>query len=412
MNKKKVFKNSLWLSGGQGAARVIGFFYYILLARYLGVAEFGVWNWVLGLGYNFYPLADFGIERYVLKYLPRNPEKKNDYLSRLLPLRLFLAIGSVLLSSVLALVLGSKTKAVYMLIFGLGLIPHNLIFLYASIKNALEKMHIFGIATIGCSLGYTLTGMLMIHLNLGIGWLFSSFFIGNGITFLILTSLIRRYDLKIKWKWDVNFYKKVLSESWAFGLLLVVAVFYIRISLVLMGVLGNDYQTGIYGSASKFIEAGILFPQSIAIALFPSFSKMFFENKNRLKKTYLKSLPLLFLISIPVFLVMWYGGQYIIPFVYGVEYTPAIPVFKLMGVLMIFFFVNSLADNIIQNSQRVVDFLPWRILNFLVSLTAGIILIPKIGVIGGVWTLIIGEIFGFAVNNLYVAKLLNGKEDK
>lgn len=407
MNFKKVVKNTSWLTAGQLVGRAIGFLYYIILARYLSVSEFGVWNWVLGLGYNFYPLADFGIERYILKHLPRRPAKKSEYLAKLLPLRLVLAIGSVFLSCLLALILGSPQKAGYMLIFNLALLPYNLIFLYANIKNALEKMHVFGISTVAVTLGYTLIGLVMMKFNLGLGWLFGSYFLGTIITLSGLFILVKRNSLKLGWEWDPKFYKKVISESWAFALILVTAVFYLRISLILIGTLLGDYQAGIYGAASKFIEAGILFPQSIAVAFFPSFSILFVKDKKRLKKTYLRALPVLFLVSMPFFIVMSFGADLIIPTIYGQEYLAAVPVFKLMGVLMIFFFMNSLADNIIQSSEKFVNFLPYRILNFLVALVCGIVLIPRFGVIGGVWTLIIGELYGFFVNNWYVLKIVN-----
>lgn len=409
MDWKKVFKNTAWLSIGQAVGRAIGFLYFVFLARYLGVSDFGVWNWVLGLGYNFYPLADFGIRRYVLKHLPRNPERKKDYLAKLLPFRLLLAVVSVFLSSLLALILGSKIKAGYMLIFGLALLPHNLLFLYTSIKNAFERMHVFGLATMGVSLGYTLTGLLMIKLGLGLGWLFGSYFFGVMITLVGLNLLTNKLDLTTKWDWDPRFYQKVISESWAFGLLQIIAVFYLRISLILIGMLLGDYQAGIYGSASKFVEAGILFPQSVAIAFFPSFSKLYVEDKERLKKTYLRALPILIGFSIPFFLVMWFGSHLVIPAIYGPEYLAAAPVFKLMGILMIFFFVNSLAGNVIQNSDRVIQFLPFRVINFLVAIIVGVLIIPRLGVIGGVWTLIIGEIYGLLVNNIFVAKILHGK---
>ncbi len=407
MNKKKIFKNSLWMSGGQAVSRAIGFLYYVLLARYLSVSDFGVWNWVLGLGYNFYPLADFGIQRYVLKHLPRNPEKKDEYLAKLLPVRLGLAFISVFLSCLLALILSSPLKAGYMFIFGLALLPHNLIFLFTSIKNAFEEMHYFGLSIFGISVGYTLAGIIMMQAGLGLGWLFLSYLIGTGLVFILLNINSDKNSLWDKWIWAPKFYKKVFSESWAFGVLQIAGVFYLRLSLILIGILLGDYQAGIYGSASKFIEAGILFPQSIAIALFPSFSKLFITNTRHLKKAYLKTLPILVLASLPFFMIMWFGGKLIIPAIYGIDYLEAVPVFRLMGVVMIFFFINSLADNVIQNSNQVIQFLPLRILNFLVSLVAGIILIPKMGVIGGVWTLIIGEIFGVMVNNWYVFKILN-----
>ena len=406
MNKKIIFKNTAWMSVGQFVGRGIGFLYYIFLARYLSVSQFGVWNWVLGLGYNFYPLADFGIQRYILKHLPRNPDKKEEYLRKLLPLRLVLAIGSVFISCLLALVLGSLTKAGYMLIFGLALLPYNLIFLYTSFRNAFEEMHVYGLVNIGVTLGYTLAGLIAMQLNLGLGWLFSSYFVGIIASFLILNSFVKE-SLISNWQWDMVLYKQILKDSWFFGLFLVLAVFYIRISLILIGVLLGDYQAGIYGAASKFVEAGILFPQSIAIAFFPSFSKLFISERKKLLKIYLQTLPVLLAAAIPFWAVMWFGGKYIIPAVYGKDYLAAVPVFRLMGVLMILFFVNSLADNVIQNSNQVKKFLPLRLMNFLFALIVGIIIIPKMGVIGGVWTLIIGEIYGFVVNNWYVMKIIN-----
>jgi O-antigen/teichoic acid export membrane protein len=406
MNKRIIFKNTAWMSVGQFVGRGIGFLYYIFLARYLSVSQFGVWNWVLGLGYNFYPLADFGIQRYILKHLPREPERKEEYLHKLLPLRLVLAVGSVMISCLLALILGSPTKAGYMLIFGLALLPYNLIFLYTSLRNAFEEMHVYGLVNIGITLGYTLAGLIIMQLNLGLGWLFSSYFVGIIASFLILNSLVKE-SLISNWQWDTKLYKQILKESWVFGLFLVLAVFYIRISLILIGVLLGDYQAGIYGAASKFVEAGILFPQSIAIAFFPSFSKLFINDRKKLLKTYLQTLPVLLVIAIPFWAIMWFGGKDIIPVIYGKNYMPAVPVFQLMGVLMVLFFVNSLADNVIQNSNQVKRFLPLRLMNFLFALIVGIIIIPKLGVIGGVWTLIIGEIYGFVVNNWYVMKILN-----
>ena len=77
---QKIVKNSLVLVIGQLISRAIGFLYFIFLARILGVAHFGIYAWVLGFVYNFLPVADFGLERYILKYIPRNRNKTNFYL--------------------------------------------------------------------------------------------------------------------------------------------------------------------------------------------------------------------------------------------------------------------------------------------------------------------------------------------
>ncbi len=384
--------------------------FFIYLARNLPVERFGVFTWVLGLGYNFYPLADFGIQRYILKYLSRDLSQSKIFLAKLMPLRLVLAVGSVLASSLLALILSSPEKAGYVGLFGLALLPFNLIFLYTATKNAAEKMKFHSFATIAVTLAYTLIGVVMIQLGLNLPWLFSAYFFGNLIVLAGIFNQADDLNLSFNWDWDSKFYKQVINESWAFAMLQLIAVFYLRLSLVLVGSILGDYSAGIYGTASKFVEAGILLPQSIALAFFPTFSKLFANNKNRLKNVYWKSLPFLAVLGITTATAMWVTGPYLIPIVFGPGYRPAIPVFKLMGVVMFFFFINSLAGNIIENSSKVKRFLPFRILNFLVALTAGLFFIPKMGVIGGVWAMIVGEVFGVISNNWFVVKILSAKQ--
>jgi len=407
---KKILKNTFFLSGSQIIGRAVGFLYFIFLARSLSVENLGIYAWILGFGYNFYPLADFGIERIVLKHLPRDYKKTNYYLSRLLPLRLFLAIGFGLLSVILGWMLGvGSEKILYLTIFSLALLPYNLVQLYGAVENAKEKPTTYAKATALGPIIFSFLGILVVKLNLGLGWLFFVFLAANLLILIDILARSHKLGLTIKWTIDPKFWKKILSESWVFALIIALAVFYIRIPLIMTGVLLNDYWTGIYGSASRFIEAGILIPQGLALALFPLSSRLLISDKDRLKKIYCRSLGLLLGASIPIGAVMYFGGKIIIPMVYGIGYVNTIPVFSLMGILMIFFFVNSLPGNIIHNSNKVKKFVPFAFLNFLVALVASLILIPSMGVIGGVWAMIIGEIFGLIVNNIFAFKILNDK---
>ena len=410
MAKRKIFKNTLFLSGSQIFGRAIGFLYFIFLARSLSVENLGVYAWILGFGYNFYPLADFGIERVVLKHLPRNLKNTNYYLSRLLPLRLVLALvfsfSTIILGSIMGI---GWEKISYLAIFSLALLPYNLVQLYSAVENAKENSTTYAKATILGPIIYSLLGILIIRANLSLGWLFFTFAIANILVLADIAVRSKKLKLSKNWKIDVSFWKKILSESWVFALIIGLAVFYIRIPLIMTGVLLNDYWTGIYGSASKFIEAGILIPQSLSLALFPLSSRLLINDKGRLKRIYCQSLGLLLGVSIPIGVIMYFGGKIIIPMVYGIEYANAIPVFSLMGLLIVLFFVNSLPGNIIHNSNKVKKFVPFSFLNFLVALIGCLVLIPKIGVIGGVWAMIIGESFGLVINNIFAFRILNEK---
>ncbi|MFH1601788.1 MAG: flippase [Candidatus Shapirobacteria bacterium] len=405
--KRKIFKNALFLSGSQILGRIIGFFYFIFLARALGVEVFGIYAWVLGFVYNFYPLADFGLEKIVMRDLPRQPEKANYYLKRLLPLRVWLAFFTLILLLLAGLIMGlGLQKLFFVFLFGLTILPSNLIYLIAFIENSREKAEIYAFVNLAISLGAVILGWFIINFGLPISFLFLTFFISCLLTLLILLKSGRKLNLEFDLIVDLPFWKRILTQSWVFAVIITLAVFYLRISLVLVGRILGDYSAGIYAAASKFVEAGVMIPQGLTLALFPLSSRLLIENKKKLKKIYFLVFLCLLFVSLPVAAIMHWGGKYIIPLVYGAEYLPSVPVFSLMGLLVIFLFVNSIAGNVIHNSNKVKQFIPFAFLNFLVALILGLVLIPRFGVIGGVWAMIGGEIFGLIINNFFVFKIL------
>jgi len=405
----KIIKNSIVLAAGQLISRAIGFLYFIFLARNLLVSSFGIYAWVLGFVYNFLPVADFGLERYILKYVPRNRSKTSFYFKRILGLKSVLAIFAIFACLVLALVLGiSSSKFILLLIFAFHLIPYNIAHTIITFQNAKEETMTCAKFNIYYSLLGAILGVFVIKLKLGLPWVFGAYF--AAISLVLIWLVTKKNVLKIGFIFDRNFFKKVLKESWIYALLVIMAVFYLRIPLILTGILAGDYWAGIYGSASKFIEAGILIPQAIALALAPSYSILLEKKKKELGKVYLKNMFTVFLLALPIVLLMFFAGQPIILLIYGQAYSSAITTFSLLGVVMGLLFLNSLAGNIIQNSQEVRKFIPYAFLKFFTVTAACLFLIPKMGIIGGAWAMIGGEIFGLVINNTFIFKILREKD--
>lgn len=168
----------------------------------------------------------------------------------------------------------------------------------------------------------------------------------------------------------------------------------------------GDYDVGLYSSVFKFVEALILVPQSLALALFPLTSRLFIDDKKKLRDLYLKSLTTLFLIALPVASVFIIFPDLIISLAYGSSYLPVVPVLAVLGISLVLFFLNSLPGNIIQNSDEFKRFIPWAILNLVITLIFGLFLIPKYSIVGAAWTVLAGEICGFFINNLFVWRIL------
>jgi len=404
---RKVAENTFFLSAAQIIARLTGFFYFLFLARFLGVATFGIYNFTLAFVYNFIPVADFGLERLVLRDISREPEEKTFYLARLLPLRLLLSLGAYLLVLILGLILGQSLRQIgYLAVFGLFIFPYSFTYLLASFLNAQEKMKYMAMAVIFSQLSIFIIGVVFVLLKFPLAVIFLAGVGGQFIVALFFLLKAKAWGLPLGWVVDEKFFKKTLASSWAFAFLLILAVFYLRISIILVGLLKGDYYTGLYGSAFKFIEAMILIPQSLALALFPLSSRLVLEDKQRLKSIYQKGLGVLLLFSLPFALVLTVFPKLIITLAYSQAYLPAVPVLSLLGLSLILFFLNALPGNIIQNSDKFKRFLPWAVANFLVALILCLILIPRYSIVGAAWAVVGGEMFGLIINNWFVWKIL------
>jgi|GEM_PF-1282023 len=407
MVHRKVITNTFFLSVSQVLARAIGFFYFVFLARRLGAETLGYYTFTLAFVYNFSPIADFGLERLVLRDISRDLSKAQFYFARLLPLRLILGILGYLGILGGAVILGQPRQEIqYLAIFGLGLIPYNLVYLIITLQNAREKMGYMAVANIVLNALAVTLGAIFVLLNFSLAWVLLAYFLAHLLVLLWFWGRLGDFGLTAKFAIEGKFWRQALSQSWVFAALLILAVFYLRMTVILVGLLLGAEATGLYGSAFKFIEAGILVPQSLALALFPLSAKLFDNQKDMLKKIYVRGLMVLFLGGVAAGLVMFFGAKFIIPLVYGKEYLAAIPVFSTLGIAVILFFVNSLPGNIIQNSPKVKQFLPLAVLNLLIIAVLGLILIPRFSILGAAWAVVGGEAAGVVINNLFVWRIL------
>jgi len=408
----KVVKNTLVLSSANVLARAIGFFYFVFLGRILGVENFGHYNFALALVYNFYPVADFGVERLILRDISKDKNKAQEYFQKIIPLRLSLSLISIILVTSLGIILSKSSKDILnIFIFAFCLLPWTFNQLVAGIGNAHEKMEVQSIVAIS-STGFTaiLGGLIALFGGTVTQILVAAFFSNLFVSFFMFFYL-KKLDLVFKIDLDVGFWKKILKESWVFALIMIMAVFYLRSSVVIVNYFKGAYFTGIYSSAFKFIEASILIPQSFALALFPQTARLLGSDKGKLTRNYLKSLAAIFAFAVIYALFFILFSPMIIKISYGPSYLEAAAVMRILSIAAIIFFLNTLPGNIIQNSNRVKKFLPFAFLNLILVIILCAILVPKYSVIGAAWAVIGGEVFGLIINNWFVFRILKGKND-
>ncbi len=137
--KGRIAKNFLVLICGNIIAQIFAIFSTVYLARVLGINGFGKIGFAQGIISYFSLLADFGLRTVGIREIAKNKEEIKKYVSHLLTIRLFLAVVSFVLLSVLILFLPKPVDyKILIALFGLNIFP--LVFLIDWVFQALEKM--------------------------------------------------------------------------------------------------------------------------------------------------------------------------------------------------------------------------------------------------------------------------------
>ena len=150
----------------------------------------------------------------------------------------------------------------------------------------------------------------------------------------------------------------------------------------MLGIWKTPEDIGVYSAAQRFFQFILIIPSMIATATFPLMSKLANIDNGKFRIILEKIFSVFIIIGIPIA----FGGlalaDQIIPLVFGLEYIKAIPVLKILMIMLLFSFPLILLTNTIfvYNEQR--KLILANVFGVLANVLLNFLLIPKLGVIG------------------------------
>lgn len=233
---------------------------------------------------------------------------------------------------------------------------------------------------------------------------------GNLAMFLT-TYYYTRKIVKIKYRFDFDFWKDVVWKALPYGIALVLNMIYFRIgSIMLLLMKGKEY-VGIYGVPLTMLEAAGIVPLYFMNSMLPVLTRALKENKEKYQKiiqysfdflvmgslpivvgTFILAYPLIKLISTPEFLTRADEGFY------GSDTVLQILIFAIL-----FSFVNSLFGYILVASNNQSKILSRNLIGAILTVVLNFILIPFIDVRGAAFANVFTELY-VAIASYFIAK--------
>jgi len=351
-----MFKNLSWLVISQIIASVCGFIWTILIARYLGVSDYGILNFAISLTGILAILMDLGISTHIVRHIATNPEIASKYMGNAIILKILLSIATLFLSLGIVLAMGCDMLTITVtLLFTVEYCFMSMLTFLNGAFQSVEKNRYQAIATILLNVCLLIFILITMIGDYGIYGIALSYILANAIGTVYAYVNIRKHVALPEFKIDKEFSKKLIIVSFPFALTAFFYSIYYSIDMVMLGRLVGDYANGIYGASYKLISVLTIFNGVYNAVFFPVMSKFYKNEKGLLKVSFEKSVKYLMLIMIPIaFMTVLYSGN-VVGLIFGQDYLPAASVLSILIWTVCLLFVNTACTNLLNASHKEVS---------------------------------------------------------
>lgn len=320
----KVVRNAQWMVGEQMVQMIISFCIGIITTRYLGPSNYGIINYCAAFVAFFTSIASLGLEGVLVKELVNHPDREGEFVGTALVLRLIAGMFSVI-SIVLILFVMEEGQALILIV---GVLQ-SLVLVFKAFEvldfwfqSKLRSKHVAIVKMISYFVvaGYKI---FILMSQKPVEW----FAFCTSLDFLIIAVLliwIYRKNDGPQFSFSKSTAVYLLKNSYHFILSGLFVTIYSQMDKIMIENFLGDAAVGYYSIGTVIFGYWVLLTNAIINAVRPSIMRSKLDSEDeyirRLKQLY----AFLAWLCIALALFFTLFGRWLIPFVYGNEYIPAI----------------------------------------------------------------------------------------
>jgi O-antigen/teichoic acid export membrane protein len=371
--------NTIAQTAGLAGGTVLGFLNFLAVTRGLGPEAFG--DLTAATVFLLFPvaLADIGLATGVLREISVHSERSEFVVRASLPLRFVVAVGVLAVALAVSVLLPFTDRAqtaiwlgsigAFLTLLALGLNP---------LFQARLQMHIPVSATIA---GRALTLVLILVAfagDRGFTAVVLAYVAGAALTFLIVFAVAARH-ISVRPLFATGYWGTLIRGSLTIGLATGVFLSYYRVDTVLVAVLRDPRETGLYGAAFKFVEIAEVLVAAIGVSVFPSFARLVATNDRRIAVAIQRSLDVVLAVSAPIILGTLLVADDLIKVTAGEEFAPAGSALRLLVPYLALLFVSAILIRVATALRVDVLLLGIAVAVLVLNVALNVALLPKYG---------------------------------
>lgn len=388
-----LFKNIGWVTSTQVITNICAFLWTIMIARYLGVNDYGIFSFAMSFTVLLGMGTDIGMSTFSTKEISQDRSKTPKYIKNVIPFKIVLSICLFLFTALILILLGyNKLVIEVSLIMSIETIFICMINFMSGVFQAHENQKVGSIGALISSILLVLFTIIVIIFDLGIIFVALSYAFSYLIYMIyVALNLTKEFGFQ-KFEIDLPFWRETAKKAIPFGLSIFFYTIYFSIDVVMIQFLSGDYATGLYNSAYKIISVFTAFYVIYQVVIFPLMSKLYTEDENLLKLSFEQSVKYSLLILLPISIGVYIYSPYIINLIYSSQYALASVPMQILIWTVIFMFINGVTTSLLNSIGKELSVTKIYVLAAIFNIILNYIMIPIYSYNGAAITTVLSEI--------------------
>ncbi|SDF24808.1 Membrane protein involved in the export of O-antigen and teichoic acid [Methanolobus vulcani] len=349
---KKVATNATFILIGNVVVKILALFISVYLARYLGVEQFGDYNFVITYLMFFTFVANFGMDSILIRDLARFPEKTNIMMGNILSIRVITSVFAILMAILLINLLHYSYSIIsYISIMTIILLFQGISYLFESLFQANLKMQYSSIGLISSKFIYAIFVFIFIYLHYPIIYFFYGYVAAESIR-MILAMFYSKKFINLHFSIDFGMWKYLFKECLPFIAGYALFIIYYRIDILMLSKMVGNTAVGLYSAAYKLTDPLLFLPGALASTMMPVMSKLYHENVSKLNYTYSLGCKYILQLMLPITMGLFLLSDRIIHLLYSADYNYSVITLQILSLTVIFNSINSIQSSLLTSSNR------------------------------------------------------------
>jgi O-antigen/teichoic acid export membrane protein len=353
-----------------------------LVTRYLGVEGFGEYALVLAFLALLVPISDLGLTAIGVRELAAHRDEEETLVGDLLGLRIGVALSAAFLLAAVSPLFPYSARVedgLRLAAIGLfALVLSGLPLIVFQSRERLELSALIDFVTAAATLFFV---VIATQADLGFNALILATVLAGFAAVVVGFTFASRL-VRLRPRFDRTRAKVLLAAALPVGFFLMFSVAQLRIDTVMLSLLKDVDDVGIYGAAYRFFEQALFFPGLFMAAVFPILAALIANRDPGLQLAIDKSLTFLLATAIPLAAGSFVLAPDIIRLLAGEEFAESVEPMRILAFAAVFAFTTALFSSLLVLLAQQRLLLRLVAAAFALNVVLNLILIPPFSYLG------------------------------